>query len=72
MKAKAFNLFCEEVRTARMYAPVWRFAEYWDGMTKNQRAAMAEILDAKPEVNKMVRNGVTVYQLPTGREWTKE
>ena len=70
MKAKAFNLFCEEVRTARMYAPVWRFAEYWDGMTKNQRTAMAEILDAKPEVNKMVRNGVTVYQLPTGREWT--
>ena len=71
MRTKAFNLFCEEVRTANTVSPVWRFAEYWDGMSAKQREAMAEILDAKPEVSKMVRNGVTVYQLPTGREWTR-
>lgn len=70
MKIKAFNLFCEEVRTARMYAPVWRFAEYWDGMSAKQRAAMAEILDVKPEVGKIDRYGTTVYLFPTGREWT--
>lgn len=70
MKAKAFNLFCEEVRTAHTYAPVWRFAEYWNGMTAKQRSVIASILDEKPEVNKLVRDGVTVYQLPTGREWT--
>lgn len=70
MKAKAFNLFCEEVRTAHTYAPVWRFAEYWNGMTKAQRAAMALILDVKPEVGKIDRYGMTVYQFPTGREWT--
>ena len=72
MKTKAFNLFCEEVQTARTYAPVWRFAEYWDGMSAKQSEAMAEILDKKSEVNKLYRNGVIVYQLPTGREWTKE
>ncbi len=69
MKAKAFNLFCEEVRTANTVSPVWRFAEYWDGMTKTQRAAMAEILDVKPEVGKIDRYGTTVYLFPTGREW---
>lgn len=69
MKTKAFNLFCEEVRTARTFAPVWRFAEYWEGMSKKQAEAMAEILLQKPEVGKMVRNGELVFQFPTGREW---
>lgn len=71
MKAKAFNFFCEEVQAACVTSPVWRFAEYWDGMTAKQRSAVASILDVKPEVNKLDRNGVTVYQFPTGREWSK-
>lgn len=71
MKAKAFNFFCEEVQAASVTSPVWRFAEYWDGMTKAQRVAISLLLDVKPEVNKLDRNGVTVYQFPTGREWSK-
>lgn len=69
MKAKAFNLFCEEVRTANTVSPVWRFAEYWNGMTKAQRIAISLILDVKPEVNKIERYGERVYLFPTGREW---
>ena len=70
MKAKAFNFFCEEVQAASVTSTVWRFAEYWDGMTNTQRAAMAEILDVKPEVGKIDRYGTTFYLFPTGREWT--
>lgn len=71
MKAKAFTLFCEEVQTAVATSPVWRFAEYWDGMTAKQRAAVAVILKTKPEVNKLERYGKTVFQFPTGREWSE-
>ena len=71
MKTKAFNFFSEEVQAASVTSPVWRFAEYWDGMTKAQRVAISLILDVKPEVNKLDRNGMTVYQFPTGREWSK-
>lgn len=71
MKAKAFNFFCEEVQAACTTSPVWRFSEYWDGMTAKQRSVVASILDGKPEVNKLDRNGLRVYQFPTGREWSK-
>lgn len=70
MKAKAFKFFVEEVLAASAASPVWRFSEYWNDMTERQRLDMAQILDHKPDVRKLVRDGVTVYQLPTGREWT--
>ena len=70
MKAKAFKYFLEEILAASADSPVWRFVEYWDGMTENQRLEVAQILDHNPDVRKLVRDGVTVYQLPTGREWT--
>ena len=70
MKAKAFKYFLEEILAASATSPVWRFSEYWNGMTEKQRLEVAQILDHNPDVRKMVRDGVKVYQLPTGREWT--
>ena len=70
MKAKAFKFFAEEVLAASAASPVWRFSEYWNDMTERQRLDMAQILDHKPDVRKLERDGETVYQLPTGREWT--
>ena len=70
MKAKAFKYFLEEILAASAVSHVWRFSEYWDGMTEKQRLEVAQILDHNPDVRKLVRDGVTVYQLPTGREWT--
>ena len=70
MKAKAFKYFLEEILAAAAASPVWRFSEYWNGMTEKQRLEVAQILDHNPDVRKLVRDGVTVYQLPTGREWT--
>ena len=70
MKAKAFKYFVEEILAASAASPVWRFGEYWNGMTEKQRLEVAQILDHNPDVRKLVRDGVTVYQLPTGREWT--
>lgn len=70
MKAKAFKYFLEEIRAASAASPVWRFSEYWNDMTERQRLEVAQILDHNPDVRKLVRDGVTVYQLPTGREWT--
>lgn len=69
MKAKAFKYFAEEVLAASAASPVWRFS-YWNDMTERQRLDMAQILDHKPDVRKLDRDGETVYQLPTGREWT--
>ncbi len=71
MKAKAFTYFLEEVQAATATSPVWGFAEYWDDMTAKQRNTVAAVLDKKPEVNKMVRHDIRVYQFPTGREWQK-
>lgn len=70
MKAKAFMYFLGEVLAADAASPVWRFVEYWDGMTEKQRLAVASVLDHNPDVRKLDRGGVTVYQLPGGREWT--
>ena len=69
MKAKEFKYFLEEILAASAASPVWRFGEYWNGMTARQRLEVALILDHNPDVRKLVRDGVTVYQLPTGREW---
>lgn len=70
MKARAFKYFLEEILAANAASPVWRFGEYWNDMTEKQRLEVAQILDHNPDVRKLVRDGVTVYQLPTGREWT--
>ena len=70
MKAKAFKYFVDEILAADAASPVWRFSEDWNGMTEKQRLEVAQILDHNPDVRKLVRDGVTVYQLPTGREWT--
>lgn len=70
MKAKAFKCFVDEILAASAASPVWRFGEYWNGMTERQRLEVAQILDHNPDVRKLVRDGATVYQLPTGREWT--
>lgn len=72
MKPKAFKIFCEEVRSASSASPVWRFSEYWNDLRGKQGAVMAAILDIKPEVLKIDRNGEKVYQFPTGREWANE
>lgn len=69
MKAKTFKFFVEEILAASAASPVWRFSEYWNGMTEKQRLEVAQILDHNPDVRKLVRDGVKVYQLPTGREW---
>ena len=70
MKAKTFKYFLDEILAASAVSPVWRFSEYWNGMTEKQRLEVAQILDHNPDVRKLVRDGETVYQLPTGREWT--
>lgn len=70
MKSKAFKYFVDEILAASAASPVWRFGEYWNSMTERQRLEVAQILDHNPDVRKLVRDGVTVYQLPTGREWT--
>ena len=69
MKTKAFNYFREEVLEATRTSTVWSFSEYWTGMTEKQRLEMAQILDHKPEVMKLIRDGEKIYQLPNGREW---
>ena len=69
MKAKAFKYFLDEILTASAASPVWRFSEYWNDMTERQRLEVAQILNHNPDVRKLVRDGVTVYQLPTGMEW---
>lgn len=69
MKQKAFTYFREEVLEASRTSPVWSFGEYWAGMTAKQSAEMAQILEHKPDVMKLDRNGVRVFQLPNGREW---
>ena len=69
MKAKAFKYFLEEVLEATRTSTVWYFSEYWVGMTEKQRLEMAQVLDHKPEVMKLIRDGEMVYQLPSGREW---
>ena len=69
MKAKPFNYFREEVLEATRTSTVWSFSEYWTGMTAKQADEIAQILDRKPDVRKLIRDGETVYQLPNGREW---
>lgn len=69
MKAKAFTYFREEVLEATRTSAVWTFSEYWNGMTAKQRAEIAQILEHKPDVMKLDRNGERVFQLPTGMEW---
>lgn len=69
MKAKAFNEFEIEVMAAGRCSPVWRFWEYWRGMTAKQETRICEVLENKPDVMKLEREGVRVYQFPTGAEW---
>lgn len=69
MRQKAFTYFLEEVLEANRTSPVWSFSEYWNGMTAKQAAEIAQVLEHKPDVMKLDRNGVRVYQLPNGREW---
>lgn len=70
MKARAFTSFCEEVRAASYTSPIWyHYGDYWTGMTDKQSRVMGEILDSKPEVVKLERNGAPLYILPGGREW---
>ena len=69
MKQKAFKYFLEEVLEATRTSTVWSFSEYWTGMTEKQSLEMAQVLDHKPEVMKLIREGEKIYQLPNGREW---
>lgn len=69
MKQKAFTYFLEEVLEAHRTSPVWSFGEYWNGMTAKQAAEIAQVLEHKPDVMKLDRNGIRVYQLPNGKEW---
>ena len=72
MKAKTFIYFIEAVQQATVTSPVWGFGEYWSGMTEKQRSEIAQILEHKPDVMKLDRNGVRVYQFPNGREWQED
>ena len=69
MKYQAFKAFCDEVRVASYADGIWRWHDYWSTMTPKQRQVMAQILEHHPDVMKMERNGVKVYQLPHGKEW---
>ena len=69
MRKAGFEAFCREVRAAGYADGIWRWADYWHGMTEKQRHVMAEILETHPAVMKLERNGVKVYQLPHGKEW---
>lgn len=69
MRKEGFIAFCKEVESASYADGIWRWADYWNGMTEKQRRLMAQILETHSAVMKLERNGVKVYQLPTGREW---
>lgn len=70
MKKSEFDTFLEEVRRAGYHSWIWWAAYMWMNMTKRQAHIMAELLDYKPEVLKVIRNEQKIYQFSSGIEWT--
>ena len=70
MKKADFESFLAAVYAAQTYSLVWHMEHLWEAkLTPKQAATLSDLLDFKPEVQKIERSGAKIYIIPGGREW---